>query len=327
MNFASAFVRFFGGGGTSSAVVVTCPGWVPAGSSSSSPPQPAAKARSTPNVASRTPEAKWPLPAIAGTTNRANTRFMTRTRPGRSPLFVLAFVLLSALVVLAVGAASAPSKSKRGVDAKIVRKTLTITGNKRANKIQLRLRRRARNTLEIDTGGSSRAEFRFDRRRFKRIVVRGRGGSDRVTIDERRGAFTTTERTTVFGDTGNDRFAGGRGRETFNGGAGKDSANGGRGADVLRLGGGDDNVRSDASGGADRADGAAGNDSLMVVGTAGPDSIALGANAGRLRVANRGSVDAVGFENVDVRPLAGTDSATVGDLSGTGVARTTLGLA
>ena len=51
-------------------------------------------------------------------------------------------------------------------------------------------------------------------------MIRGGGGNDTITLDERNGVFTTSERTTIKGDVGNDRLTGGRGRESFDGGAG-----------------------------------------------------------------------------------------------------------
>jgi Ca2+-binding RTX toxin-like protein len=234
----------------------------------------------------------------------------------------LALVALGVLL-LAVSAAPTQSKPQRGVDAKVARKTLTVVGNDKKNKITLRLRRRAKNTLEIDVGGSSRAEFSFNRSRFTKIVVRARGGNDSVTIDERNGAFTTAERTTVNGDAGDDRFVGGRGKEAFSGGAGNDTAEGRKGADKLRLGAGDDIARSRSGEGADRVQGEAGSDRVSFDGGSGVDELSAGLGAGRLRVARAGAVaiDADGVETVTLNPRAGADGVTVGDLTGTGAAR------
>jgi Ca2+-binding RTX toxin-like protein len=234
-------------------------------------------------------------------------------------------ILVLASLVLALGAASAPSKPKRGVDAKVARKTLTVVGNDRANKITLRLKRRKRNTLEVDTGGSRKAEFRFNRRRFKKIVVRGRRGNDSVVIDERAGAFTTTERTTVDGGAGKDKFAGGRGRETFNGGAGNDSTDAGGGADTLRLGAGNDVLRSTPGDGSDRVRGDGGGDRITFDGSGGDERLSASpADGGRLRLARStdgASLVVNGVETIDLNPRGGADGVTVGDPGGTGATR------
>src|SRR3954471_4611961 len=114
-----------------------------------------------------------------------------------------------ALVLLVVTLpASADAATKRGVSAKIARKTLTIKGGKKADKITLRAGRS--NTLEVDVGGSSRAEFRFKRSKFKKIAISGGRGNDRIGV----GAETAkvagdagSDRLTVAGTTGADELA------------------------------------------------------------------------------------------------------------------------
>jgi Ca2+-binding RTX toxin-like protein len=239
--------------------------------------------------------------------------------------------VMLAVLGLALVAAPTQSKPKRGVDAKLARKTLTVLGNGKANKITLRLKRRARNTLEVDTGGSRAAEFRFNRRRFNRIVVRAGRGNDSVVIDERAGVFTTAERTTVNGEAGKDRFAGGRGRETFSGGPGNDSADPGRGADRLRLGAGNDALRSSAGGGSDRVHGGRGSDRISFDGSDGDDRLsAAPADAGHVRLGrslDNASLDADDVEAIDLNPRGGADSVTVDDLGGTDATRVAVDLA
>src|SRR5688500_16734338 len=77
-------------------------------------------------------------------------------------------------------AQAGPSVIKNGVNARVARGTLKITGNGKANRITLRLKRGARQRLEVDAGGSSRAEFTFDRRTFKRIAIQAKKGSDSI---------------------------------------------------------------------------------------------------------------------------------------------------
>jgi Ca2+-binding RTX toxin-like protein len=225
---------------------------------------------------------------------------------------VLRFLVLVLVVILAAAfAPAAGAATKRGVSTKVSKKTLTITGSKKADKIVVRVKRRAARTLEVDAGGSSRAEFSFARARFTKIVIRGGGGNDTITLDERNGVFTTSERTTLRGDAGNDRLSGGRGRESFDGGAGNDT------------------FRSGPRDGNDTVAGGAGADRLIVTGSTGADTIAVAQGGARVRIA-RGTALAVtgsAVETLDIAPLAGADTLTLGDLRATSLARVGLDLA
>jgi hypothetical protein len=128
------------------------------------------------------------------------------------PSIRLTAVVLLALPVIAVPpAAAAPSASKprvkHGVKAEIKRGTLRITGNRRANKVTLRLKRRRRGILEVDVKSNGRADFAFRRKSFRRIVMSGGRGNDTLAISERNGSFVSSERTTLDGGRGNDRLA------------------------------------------------------------------------------------------------------------------------
>jgi hypothetical protein len=119
-------------------------------------------------------------------------------------------------VVLALAALAVPSQAgtptgskarvKQGVKAEVKRGTLRITGNRRADSVTLRLRRRKRGTLEVDVRSNGSADFRFKRKTFKRIVLRGAGGNDTLGISERNGSFFRSERTTLDGGRGRDRL-------------------------------------------------------------------------------------------------------------------------
>jgi hypothetical protein len=116
-------------------------------------------------------------------------------------------VLAAAAVPSHAGTLAEPSaRAKQGVKAEVKRGTLRITGNRRANSITLRLKRRARRTLEVDVRSNGSADFRFRTRAFKRIVVSGGGGRDTLGISERNGSFIRSERTTLDGGRGNDRL-------------------------------------------------------------------------------------------------------------------------
>ena len=215
------------------------------------------------------------------------------------------------------------------MDAKIVRGTLRITGNRRANKVTLRLRRRARGRLQVDVGSNRSADFTFRRSRFNKILVRGGGGNDSVRIDDRNGAFTNTDRTTINGDAGNDSLNGGRFRETFNGGAGRDVVDGNGGSDVVRLGAGNDRFRWDTSDGSDTVRGQSGSDRVIVNGSNAGETLNASANGGRLivRRSSGRTLNADDIETLDLNPRGGADGATVADLSGTDTTRVNADLA
>ena len=122
-----------------------------------------------------------------------------------------------AVVLLSVAAVAVPSSQaetasgskarvRQGVKAEVKRGTLRITGNRRANKVTLRLKRRGRGVLEVDVRSNGSADFRFRRKAFKRIVMRGGRGNDTLAISERNGGFITAERTTLDGGRGTDRL-------------------------------------------------------------------------------------------------------------------------
>jgi hypothetical protein len=116
-------------------------------------------------------------------------------------------VLAAAAVPSHAGPPAEPSaRAKQGVKAEIKRGTLRITGNRKANSVTLRLKRRARGMLEVDVRSNGSADFSFRRRAFKRIVLRGGGGRDTLGISERNGSFIRSERTTLDGARGNDRL-------------------------------------------------------------------------------------------------------------------------
>ena len=129
--------------------------------------------------------------------------------------------------MFAVGCLAVPSHAatsdasqavvKKGVKAQVKRGTLRITGSRKGNAVTLRLKRRARRILEVDVGRLGRAEFRFRRKAFRRIVLRGGRGSDTLRISSVNGSFTNSERTVVDGGRGSDVLAlvGSRGSEAL----------------------------------------------------------------------------------------------------------------
>jgi len=233
--------------------------------------------------------------------------------------------LAAAVLVAGVPAAAGTGPAEAGaadVTAQVGNHRLLVVSRAGNARIALRLRARHPRQLVIDADGDGDGDFRFDRTRFDAIRVNARGGDDLVRIDERHGAFTTAERTTILGGRGADTLIGGSGPERLVGGSGVDSAVGGPGPDVVSLGAGDDAFRATSGDGRDVLEGQTGTDTLRLVGLAGSDTFRLSANGVRLRVARNGTaraVDADGVERADLRPLGGSDTLTVDDLSGTAV--------
>jgi Ca2+-binding RTX toxin-like protein len=239
------------------------------------------------------------------------------------------------LAVQAEAAKKRTPAKRAGVSAKVKRGTLKVSGNRRANRITLRLKRGAPNRLQVDVGANGSADFRFNRRRFKRIVVRGSRGADVLVVNEANGAFTDAERTALNGGGGDDAVTGGRGAETITGGGGKetitagpgtdaidagagdDSVTSGTGNDSVRLGTGDDALTSAPGDGQDTVIADAGSDRVVVNGTGGDDAIGVAPGDGSVRVA-RGddALDASGAENLVVDAGAGADGIAVNGTAG-----------
>ncbi len=109
----------------------------------------------------------------------------------------------------------------------------------------------------------------------------------------------------------------GAGNDTVRGDDGVDTISGGDGADVITVGGGSDSI-----------DGGAGADSVLILGGAGDDTIDLvtGSVTPPLQGAVGASVNVFNVETVTIKADQGFDNITVGDLSGSGVQKLTIGL-
>ena len=282
---------------------------------------------------------------------------------------ILALVLLGLIALPSPGAAARAkhgAKARHGVKAQVRHRTLTITGNRRANSVTLRQKRR---TLIVDVQSNGSADFKFKLKTFRRMAVNGGRGKDRLVLTGtgRADAFALSRkrrRLRVPRATG-ARPLSGRGIETVQVTplAGADTVSVG---DLARTGvktasvqlgsrrGGDgaaDSVAVAATAGddfltarpvgsavaigglpwkvtvanADSADhltlgGAAGNDTLHLLGTTGDDGMELSAAGPLLQASFAGSsLEADDFEAARLEPVAGRDTLTVGDLSGTDV--------
>jgi Ca2+-binding RTX toxin-like protein len=90
------------------------------------------------------------------------------------------------------------------------------------------------------------------------IQIFGRGGNDRLTLDEANGALPKAN---LFGEAGDDTLTGGSGADTLNGGPGNDTLLGKGGFDVLL--GGPDNDTLTGGDGDDQCFGEAGDDRFV----------------------------------------------------------------
>jgi RTX calcium-binding nonapeptide repeat (4 copies) len=251
-------------------------------------------------------------------------------------------VLILLLPLVAGTATAGAATTKHGVTAKVAHKTLTVSGDRSANKITLRAKRLDHNTLLVDVGDDGSADFSFKRKRFDKVTVRGGSGNDVLRLDETNGAFTKSERTSVDGQGGSDRFV-------VTGSPGNDSdtlsASGAhlrvvgtqqatatsvesvalstsRGADAVTVG--------DLNGSGVRQvslDGGDGADRLSAPGSPSGDSFAIGRFGPFVHVQrNALGLDAVHVERLDADAAGGADTVGVADLTGTDLKQLNLGL-
>ena len=161
--------------------------------------------------------------------------------------------------------------------------------------------------------------FSIDIGTSENLVLNANGGDDVITAGT---GLAGLIHLTLNGGDGNDTITGGDGNDTLIGGDGNDSVNGGRGNDTVMLGAGDDSFTWNPGDGSDTVEGGSGNDTMVFNGAVTSEIIDLSANGGRLRLTrNLGSVvmDTDDVEQVNVNAFNGTDTVSVGDLSGTDV--------
>ncbi|BCH32022.1 hypothetical protein MesoLjLc_39520 [Mesorhizobium sp. L-8-10] len=127
----------------------------------------------------------------------------------------------------------------------------------------------------------------------------------------------------------NDIINAGAGADTIDSGGGNDTVAGQQGNDIIRLGDGNDTALWNPGDGSDTIDGGAGFDTLDFFASNASEIVALSSNAGHLRLSRDvGSVtlDVDAMEKVVFHAFGGTDSITVGDLSGTDVTQVVINL-
>jgi Ca2+-binding RTX toxin-like protein len=158
------------------------------------------------------------------------------------------------------------------------------------------------------------------------LVVRALGGDDGVTASTLPGDVI---KLTVDGGTGNDNIQGSQGADMLIGGDGNDFVDGNQGNDVVLLGAGDDVFQWDPGDGSDTVEGQAGTDKMLFFGANINENFDISANGPRVRFfRNIGNItmDLNGVEQVELRPLGGTDNIVVNDLTGTDLTHIELAL-
>jgi Ca2+-binding RTX toxin-like protein len=158
------------------------------------------------------------------------------------------------------------------------------------------------------------------------LVVNTQGGDDFVNAA---GLPAGIVRLTVDGGAGNDAIIGSDGADMLLGNDGNDLILGRRGDDVAFLGAGDDTFVWNPGDGNDIVEGQDGADALVFNGANISENIDSSANGPRVRffrdVANV-TMDLNGVERVDFNALAGADTITVNDLTGTDLTQVNLNL-
>ncbi len=163
------------------------------------------------------------------------------------------------------------------------------------------------------------APFSIDIGTTENLVLNANGGEDSFSAT---GNLASLIKTTVDGGTGNDTLLGSNGADVLRAGDGTDFVDGQQGNDVAFLGANDDVFQWDPGDGSDIVEGQDGVDTLAFNGSAGNERMEASANGGRVRFTrDLGNIvmDVDDVEEIVAKTFGGTDTVTVGDLSGTDV--------
>jgi Ca2+-binding RTX toxin-like protein len=267
-----------------------------------------------------------------------------RTRHGAKPLGLAATATLAIGAVVALPAHLALADQTSLPSAEVINGTLLVSGTHDADAITVGLAADP-TTLVVDFGGA-RTPQTFNRASFDAVSASLDGGEDVFAVNPL-GQFTDEALTvdggegadTIGGSRGADVLIGGEGDDTIRssdgddlilGGAGDDDVDGERGTDTEELGAGADTALWLPGEGSDAIDGGGGHDALTFIGAPGNEAFALtAAGTGALFTRDLGGIrmDLDRVEEVDLAALAGTDTVTVGDLSGTSIHTANLDLA
>ncbi|WP_284614942.1 beta strand repeat-containing protein [Aquabacterium humicola] len=162
------------------------------------------------------------------------------------------------------------------------------------------------------------APFKVDAGTIERIALNANGGDD--VIDASGLQAASAVQLTVDGGAGNDSITGSQAADVMIGGDGNDILDGKRGNDTALMGAGDDRFTWNPGDGSDVLEGQAGLDTMVFNGAAGNEQMSFEANGGRVRFFR--DIGNIVMDNDDVEvgvvaALGGTDTITVGDMTGT----------
>ena len=150
-------------------------------------------------------------------------------------------------------------------------------------------------------------------------LATGGNGDDSFTATGNVAALTQF---TFDGGNGNDTLRGGNGADVLLGGSGDDLADGNQGTDTASLGSGNDRFNWDPGDGNDTVEGQTGTDALDFQGSNIGEFFTVSANGDRARFTRNIAnivMDLAGVETVNTFSRGGADTATVTDLTGSGV--------
>jgi len=235
-------------------------------------------------------------------------------------------------LVAAVSAGPAQATPAQA-SASVVDQVLAISGTSAADRVSIDFT--ALDSVAVDAGQGVQ---RFDARTFHSVSVSlGSGDDDFRTLSG--GALVDLPMTVhagagddfvlggaandvLYGGSGDDFILGGAGTDLVFGGRGADEVNGGVGTDTEVLGSGDDTAAWNPGEGNDAIVGGLGRDTLAFNGSNGDELMSLTADGHRaVFLRNLGTIrmDLDGVERLDLTTFGGTDSVTIGDLSGTDI--------
>jgi Ca2+-binding RTX toxin-like protein len=168
-------------------------------------------------------------------------------------------------------------------------------------------------------------------------VLRSEAGSDSMVVNSLEGndeldasaLSAGVVRLTLDGGAGSDRITGSDGVDTILAGTEHDSIDGRMGDDTVFMGDGADRLTWNAGDGNDVVEGQGGFDVIILNGSNQNENIDITANASRLRLfhsVGNLQLDVDDVERLNVAALGGSDTITVGDLSGTDVRAVQLNL-
>lgn len=158
------------------------------------------------------------------------------------------------------------------------------------------------------------------------LLIRSGAGDDTVIAGN---GIAALIRLTLDGGAGNDMLTGGDGDDTLIGGLGNDLITGGRGNDTALMGDGDDRFVWNPGDGSDVVDGQVGTDTLAFNGANIAEIVSIGANGTRVSMTRNVasiSMDLNNMERIEFNALAGADSVSVGDMSGTALRQVVVNL-